>query len=648
LHVLAALVMIAALVPFSGMAQVPAYLIGPGDILEISVRDEPEFSREVTVGPDGRISIPLIESVAASGLTPEELAKTIEEQLAIYIRDPEVAVTVTEFHGALEQRVRVVGEVVRPQSLPYQAGMTLMDAMVAIGGLNPVADGNSATLIRRTPEGEEEIDLRLDDLVRDGDESANLALVPGDVIVIPESFFGGDIQITKAVDAAVIYTDNIDLEPDDEKSSAILTRLGNTLNISADLARFTGNLSSDLGIIYNSDSSDFSFSSAVVGGSNAELIRNHLFLDLNAAVTRSVLDLQQSRSANEGITTNQDTVVTLAASPYVLHRLGDVADAEWRYQLGAVLFPEGTDSDDDQTNSVIHTVSNNLSSGDLFQATVWTLDSQAGRIVREDEKDIDFADTRFGPSYELWRGFNILGGIGYVYRTADEDGEDDELNGIAWDVGFQWDPNPSTSLGATYGQRDGDNVIGASVRQDIGPRTSIQATYTDTRETDAERFVQQDTGAEVDDDGNFIDPDTGLPLDPNNVGTSFSDETTRTKSLRGAAQHSTERNTFTLAGEIIEQTGGTDGDEDVYGVGFSWARILTRDLSFVSSVSYERNEFSDTDREDDIYIFVGSLSYRFQQAAIATVAYTYQQQDSTDNAEEFKENTVTVGVSIPF
>jgi polysaccharide export outer membrane protein len=623
-------------------------LIGPGDGLEISVRDEPDLSREVTVGPDGRIRMPLVEDLPASGLTPEELAQAIEDRLAVYIRNPDVTVTVTSFHGALEQRVRVVGEVVQPQSLPYQAGMTLMDAMVEIGGLNPSADGNSATIIRRTPEGEEEIDLRLDDLVRDGDESANLALAPGDVIVIPESFFGGTVEVTKAIDAEAIYTDNIDLEPDDEKSSAFLTRIGNRLNISADLARFTGNLNSNIGLVYNSDGSDFSLISDVIGTSNAELLRDHLFLDLSAAVSSSVLDLQDSSSANENIPTNQDTVITLSGSPYVTHRLGDVADAEWRYLVGAVLFPEGTDSDDDQTNSVIHTVSNNLSSGDLFQATVWTLDSQAGRVMRDDEKDIDFADTRLGPSYELWRGFNLLGGIGYVYRTEDEEGEDDELNGIAWDVGFQWDPNPSTSLGAGYGQRDGDNVISAALRQDVGARTTIQATYTDTRETDAERFVQQDTGAIVDDDGNFIDPGTGLPLDPNNVGTSFSNETTRTKSLRGAVQHSTERNTFILDGAVIEESGSSDGDEDIYSVGFSWARVLSRDLSFSSRVSYERNEFSDTDREDDNYTFVGSLSYQFWGSAVASLAYTYQKQDSTDDDEEFTENTVTVGVSIPF
>ena len=215
-------------------------------------------------------------------------------------------------------------------------------------------------------------------------------------------------------------------------------------------------------------------------------------------------------------------------------------------------------------------------------------------------------------------------------------------------MGFLWEPSPRISLGAKYGRRDEDEFFDATLRHEIGPRTTIQARYTDERETDAERFVQEITGADIDDDGNFIDPGTGLPFNPNDPVTSFNNETTRTKSLRGSIQHSGGLNTIILSGGVSEETGGSDGDEDTYLVSLSWTRPLSRNLSFVSRAAYERNEVSLGDREDDNYVFIGALSYQLWGAAVANFAYTFQKQDSTDSDEEFTENTVSVGISISF
>ena len=643
---LAALFLFVAPLRSTGAAEEPFYLIGPGDSLEISVWNEPELSRAVTVRPDGRLTVPLVEDLAASGLTPQELARVIEERLGAYLKNPQVTitVTVTDPVGMPDQRVRVVGEVVRPASLLYRAGMTLLDAITEIGGLDPFADGNAAKIIRRTAQGQEEIALRLDDLVRDGDGSANLALAPGDIIVIPEGFFSGNIRIDQGVNTSMTFTDNVNLDPDGEESSALITRLGHNLSVSAELARFTGHLNTNYDLVFDTEDRGLSLDSVLAATSTAELMRDHLFFDLNAGINRTLLDSRQSSSASSNVTTNRDTSVTLSASPFLVHRLGDFADAEWRYRISPVLVSSSSFS-----NSLTHSVSNRLIGGEMFQIFGWSLNSQAGQTLRSGEDDIDFADTSLGLSYDLWRGFSLLGSVGYVYRTGDNDGDDDdELNGISWDAGFRWQPSLRTSLEATYGQRDQDDTFDATLRHQIGPKTSIQASYRDERLTDQERFIQGISGFIIDDQGNFIDPATGLPFDPNDPVTSFNDTTTRTRSLRGVIRYSSGRNTVTLSGSASRETGGSNGDEDSYDAILSWTRRLSRQLGFSLSAGYERSEFSSDGREDDNYRFNSSLSYRLFSTTSANLSYSFQKQDSTDSSQEFTENTVTVGLSIGF
>ncbi|MGD8325415.1 MAG: polysaccharide export protein [Sphingomonadales bacterium] len=169
----------------------PNYIIGPLDGLQIFVWRNPELSTNVTVRPDGRISVPLIEDLAATGNTPTQLARSIEEQLKVYIQNPIVTVIVSGFQGPFAQQVRVVGEAAEPQSIPYRANMTLLDVMIAVGGVTEFASGNRARLVRfNTSNGQQsEYRVRLDSLLKDGDISANVRIEPGDVIIIPESFF---------------------------------------------------------------------------------------------------------------------------------------------------------------------------------------------------------------------------------------------------------------------------------------------------------------------------------------------------------------------------------------------------------------------------------------------------------------------------
>lgn len=167
----------------------PDYLIGPLDQLEIFVWRAPELSTNVTVRPDGRISTPLVEDMVAAGKTPSKLSVDLEDALREFVKSPEVTVIVSNFSSTFDQQVRVLGEAQQPIALPYQAGMTVLDVMVSVGGLTEFAAGNKAVLIRGKGADKQSYRVRLDDLLRKGNISANVPVLPGDVILIPESAF---------------------------------------------------------------------------------------------------------------------------------------------------------------------------------------------------------------------------------------------------------------------------------------------------------------------------------------------------------------------------------------------------------------------------------------------------------------------------
>jgi polysaccharide export outer membrane protein len=194
------LVMVAGLLLLGGCSSAPTidgeatatppaerYIIGPGDSLEIFVRDNPSLSTTVPVRPDGRISIPLVQSIVAAGKTPDELAGDLNSALSRYVRSPLVTVIVKSFVGAYSQQVRVVGQAAMPKAVPYRSGMTLLDVMIEVGGLTKFAAGNDAKVARRLPDGSEQtIPVRLGDLMN-GAIKYNVVMHPGDILIIPQS-----------------------------------------------------------------------------------------------------------------------------------------------------------------------------------------------------------------------------------------------------------------------------------------------------------------------------------------------------------------------------------------------------------------------------------------------------------------------------
>jgi len=167
----------------------PDYLIGPGDNVTITVWRNPEVSGAVPVRPDGKITTPLVEDLPAAGKTSTQLARDIEQALAKFIQQPVVTVVVTSFVGNYGDQIRVIGQAARPQALAYRRDMSLMDVLITVGGITEFAAGNKASIIRNVDGKQEKLNVRLDDLIRGGDISANMPMRPGDVLVIPESFF---------------------------------------------------------------------------------------------------------------------------------------------------------------------------------------------------------------------------------------------------------------------------------------------------------------------------------------------------------------------------------------------------------------------------------------------------------------------------
>lgn len=182
------------------------YIIGPGDSINIFVWGNPDISTTATVRPDGKITIPLAEDLPASGKTPSQLARDMEEKLAKYVRDPQVVIMVGGFQGVFSQQVRVVGQLsggnniglangggggsrFSAKAFPYKKDMTLLDLMIQLGGLGQYADGNRASIVRSANGDTQQFGIRIDDLIDDADLSANIKILPGDIIIIPEAFF---------------------------------------------------------------------------------------------------------------------------------------------------------------------------------------------------------------------------------------------------------------------------------------------------------------------------------------------------------------------------------------------------------------------------------------------------------------------------
>ena len=165
------------------------YIIGPGDGIQIFVWHNPDLSASVPVRPDGKVSIPLVEDIPCAGKTPTQLARDVEERLRKYVQDPTVTIIMNGFIGLPSQQIRIVGAATQPRAVLYRENMSMLDAMIGVGGLTTFAAGNRTKLVRNVNGRQVETTVRVQDLLEDGDLSANVPVQPGDIIIIPQSFF---------------------------------------------------------------------------------------------------------------------------------------------------------------------------------------------------------------------------------------------------------------------------------------------------------------------------------------------------------------------------------------------------------------------------------------------------------------------------
>lgn len=625
----------------------PDYLIGPGDVVQLLVLRNPDLSGVYTVRPDGRISTPLIEDLQVIGHTPTTLARDLEEKLSVYVQDPIVTVLVRSFAGDLRQQIRVVGSAQQPSAVPFRDRMTVLDVMIAVGGLSSNADGNSAILLRREGDGRRQIPLRLDDLIDDGDSSANVAMAPGDVIIIPEGFFSGDWRVTPSISFEETFTDNVDLDPDGEEESAFISTVRPGITFFADAARINWAFTGNVGIQHQTAGEDEGLDLEVdlTSSGTVELFEDLFFIDGSASVSQEVLNSDTASSGSDENSTNRETIQNYRFSPYLQNRLGDFARAETRYTLSQVFIDS-----DDASDTTTHEGRINLRSGPDFTQFSWGLSLSASEATSSDDDDVSRRDANFTTTYALTRSFFLIGTVGY--QQFDDGDTDNEVDDPTWRTAVRWRPSRRTEVEVGYGQRDDETSFDGSLRHDITTRTRLSASYSETLRTSQEAL-----GRNLDliqfnpDTGQFENSETGEALSSvNDLPFEVNDETTRVSTFRVGLNGTRDRDSFgiNLSAEIEESdSGDAEDDETEYGVRANWGRVLTDRTRFSSSGEYEYIDLG-TAIENE-YTLRAGLSYNVFRNVSANVNYTFRIRESDEgSSEEFTENAITVGLRANF
>lgn len=633
----------------------PVYRIGAADELDIAVRGEPELSDTYLVRPDGRITFPLIGDLSVVGRTPAEVSELITGKLEEYIRTPHVSVAVETATGTFADRIRVTGGAVTPRSLPYRAGMTVLDVVLALGGLPDNAAGDSAYLLRRRPDGERErVPLRLETLTAAG-QPANVRLRPGDVVVIPVGFFAGDWRFEQFLVTRQTFTDNVDLEPSDEKESALISEIGPGVRLDADLARVQAALNGS--VVYRRESlssSDNDIRVDARGVGTVEWLRDLFLTDFAASVSQQSLDSGRGTSASAASDANRETVQTYRVSPYLVRRLGRTASLEARY-AGTVTLIGGGDGGDDRfggdetSDSIEHAVTLQASSGPVFGRYGWSLIGRATELDFDEtgeNGDVTFDDNNNDLSrrevilrnqYALFRDFALIGDVGY--QKLDSDDETDSFESPLWRAGFRWTPSEATELFATVGQQDDDEALTARARHAITSRTEVTLSYDQRVATGQERLAAAlpQTPEDLED------------FDPRTDRFSIRDEVTRIETLSARLDTTLGRNTMDF--EARYQTEEEDiaddtNTEESLLFGIRYSRPLTRELNLSLDASFENTTFDEVrtgrgEVEDDDYDLALGFDYTGLRNIDLGLTYFFSRRESTESEDEFTENAVT-------
>ena len=455
----------------------------------------------------------------------------------------------------------------------------------------------------------------------------------------------GDLTITPSLELRESYSDNVDLGPDGEETSALISEIVPGVTIRSESARVTAAYDAFPILRHQTAGSDegLSVAGGLAGLATVEAVEDLFFVDTQSSISQQVLS---SRAA--GSTANEETVQVHRISPYLQSRFGGFADGEARYRLSQVSISGQEEAGADGTSdSTTHSLGLSLDSGRDFTRFRWSWNAFASQESRADDDDVSRAETEFELEYAFDRSISVIAGAGYQ-RFDDGDSAND-IEDPTWKVGFRWRPGPRTELQATYGVRDDDQSANVNFRYDISTRTSITASYVEVLEKSQERLVRNVSSIELDPDTDeFIDPETGLPFDPNQSPFDIDDETTRIEALRLGLNGTRGRNTFGLNAAIQnEETEPTGEQEEIITLNARFSRRLNPHLTANLFVGYERSEFDDG-QIDDEYTLTGGLSYEIYANVRAALRYEFHLQNSTVDTSEFTENRVTANVRIAF
>lgn len=614
------------------------YEVGPFDNLSVVVWRNSELSTSVIVRPDGRISVPLIEDLYVEGLTPSEIARKIEGKLGEFVQDPIVTVVVSGFSGTFAQQIRVVGGAAAPTAIPYRDNMRILDVMIAVGGISPFGDGNSAMILRGSGTDRRQIPLRLDDLLDDGDSTANIEVAPGDIVVIPEGFFDGDWRFTQSASVIQTFSDNIDRDPPGSEKAALITEIGPAWTLSVNTARIDAVLTSSTQIrqqLLHEEGTEIR--GDVNATSTVELFDDFLFFDASAASSRQTLDTTSS-----GADEDQSQVSTVSFSPYISNRFGSFATSLLRVTFSQTLI-DSSGVSDAGTISLSHS----LSSGRDFSKFQWAVNTSASRSARSESGDTTEAQVTFNPRYQVTRTLAVTGSAGF--QTRDDGDSANDISDPTWDVGFDWRPSRRTNLSLSYGQRDAEKSVSADARYEITPRTSVSLTYSEEFETAQERLEQDLAAISINPDtGQLVSGDGDDPFNQNTNPFSLDDESTRTRRLNVSFSHSKRRDSYSASVQAEDSRSNGSVDQKSVVATASWSREINPRTNLTVSGSVRRARFEDDDRTDTDVNFDTNISSQLYRDVSGFVSYSFSHRFSDAVSNEFTENSVQAGFSVNF
>jgi uncharacterized protein (PEP-CTERM system associated) len=433
------------------------------------------------------------------------------------------------------------------------------------------------------------------------------------------------------------FSDNIDLDPDDDRRSAYVTEVTPGVSFRADISRFQGGFDGGVRTRYTTagDDEGFQFDGVLTGDGELQLVPGRFFLQGEASVSQQVLNNAEAQTA-----ANQDTVQVYQVSPVLRQPFGGFAVGELSYTFGQILI-----SSDEASNTTSNAVQASLASGYDFDRLRWALNNRASDSVRSGASNVQQADSLFQAEYGLTKWFSVIGAGGYQRFDAGEPRAD--FDAPVYFGGVRWRPGRRTDLALTYGHRDDRFSPAAELTYRFTEDSRLVASYSEGISTAQQRLATNLSFIGIDrDTGQFIDDRTGTPFDPRADPFNIDDQTVYIKAAQVELGVTRGRNSFGVQGYFgREETVETGDEEEIYQANASWSRQLGRRLTFALSGGVEITKFP-TGRDDEEYLVQPGLRYLLSPRVALFADYRYRWQNSNDENVEYRENRVAVGVRL--